>query len=135
MPGVVPVTDGRGVKLLEEQGEVALQRDLLQRLAVFDAESDPARFGFRAQPRQHFIGKLDVPLLFLLPLFDHFSADFFVFGRLLLAGADHLDQLVGILLHVDAAHVEHHQTRLQPLRHLQGLERVAPRILPLAAVQ
>src|SRR6266516_2595593 len=133
--GIVPVTDGGAGKFPEEQREVTFERDFLQGFAVFDAQFDAARLGFNGQPRQHVVGKLEVLFFFQFPTADDFGTELFVFGGLLLAGGDHADQLVGVILHVQAAQVLHHQFRIQTARCLEGLERITPGVLAFAGVE
>src|SRR6266516_4417701 len=133
--GIVPVTNGRAGKFSEEQREITFQRDFLQGFTVFDAQLDAARLGFGGQSLDHFVGQPEVFLLFQFPAVDDFGTELFVFGGLLLAGGDHANQLVSVILHVETAEVQHHQFRIQTTRRLEGFERITPGVLALAGVE
>ena len=79
--GVVPVNNVRTVKVAEEIFEVAVQRNFLERLAVFDAELEAAFFGFGQDFPQRFINPFDERFLFGLAFGGGFVAEFSVWGR------------------------------------------------------
>ena len=76
-----------------------------------------------------------MPLLFLFPPVDRFRAQFLILRRSLLARPDHLNQFVGVILHLDAPHVEHDQLGVQTLGSLDRFERITEGIFSLAAFQ
>ena len=81
--GVVPVNDVRTVKVAEEIFEVAVQRNFLERLAVFDAELEAAFFGFGQNFPQRVINPFNERFLLRLALGGGFVAEFPVWGRIL----------------------------------------------------
>lgn len=60
--GVVPVADGGGGELLEEEGQIGFERNLDDGLPVLDAQADAAALGFGNKPVQEGVGVLDKPL-------------------------------------------------------------------------
>ena len=125
VPRVVPVGQARAGQIAKELGVIAFYRQLLQGLSVFDAQFDPEFFGNRENP---FIGLNDAIEMLRFAVrsfFIRFLAEFLVFAAFLLPVGDHLQQLVGVVFHLDASAVHDDQRGLKPGGQLQGFERVA----------
>ena len=134
MASVVPIDHGGVAEFLEEKAEVRLEGNLLERLAVFDAELEAAWLGFVHNAANHLVGVFHVARLLLLPHFGDFLAELFVLRRVLLSFANEIDQLVCVIFHVHAAGVEHDQPGLHANGRLECLERVLEGAVALAPV-
>src|SRR5205823_6032981 len=96
----------------EEKRVIAFERQFLQRLAIFNPQFHAAGFGLGQNFFQRLFCAFQEWLLFCLALFSHFSAERFVFGRLLFASGRHVQQFIGVILHLDAAAVENDDRRV-----------------------
>src|SRR5256885_17188007 len=85
MAGVVPINDRRTVQFFEQKREITIQRQFLERLAIFDAKLDSARFRLPRNFLEHFLGAFEKRLLFGLVLFVKLSAELFVTRSFLFA--------------------------------------------------
>lgn len=132
---VVPVADvWVGGPALEEQMEIAFEWDFLHRLAIFDAEHQPSGSCLIGDSAQHFICELYILLLFVLSFTFGLLAEFGVFWRFLEAFPDHVDEFVGVVLHIDAAHVKDDQFCLEAFGCFQGFEGMPVGIFPLSGI-
>ena len=62
--GIMPVNEGGTIEFLEEERKIAVQREFLEGLAIFDAELDSTPFGFRRNFPKHFFSPLEESLFF-----------------------------------------------------------------------
>src|SRR5438093_3829004 len=134
MAGVVPVDDCGIAEFLEEGIEVALERDLLERLAIFDAELDAARLGFVDNFPEQFECALDVGLLLLLPLFDGLGQELSELRRVLFSIPGQFDKSIRVILHVDGAGVKDDEFGADADGRVEGLESVFEGAFTLAVV-
>jgi hypothetical protein len=64
----------------------------------------------------------------VFPFLDDFLAQLLIFGRFLFAARHHLEQLVGVILHLDRAVMQDHDGRFEPRCHLDGFAGVTQRV-------
>ena len=131
---VVPVADRRVIESLEEKIPVRVDRDFLEVLANLDSQLDAAHGGLLGDPFKHLVREVAVFDLGLFPLQLCLLAEFLVLGRVLFSRLEQVDQLVGVIPHVDLTHVQHDQLGPELIRHLDGFHRVLVGVLPLANV-
>ena len=67
-------------------------------------------------------------------MFEHFLAELLVFGGVFPAVGGKFDQLFGVILHVDATGVQHHQAGVDAHGGVEGLEGVFKGAFPFAAI-
>ena len=75
---VVPISNGGAVKFLEQLFKIAVERDFLERLAIFDAQFDPPFFRFGQDLLQRGMDVFHERLLFGLELGGGLQPEFFV---------------------------------------------------------
>ena len=131
---VVPVTDVRVLESLEKKVPVGVDGDFLERLADLDAELDAAQARLLGDALEHFVGEVAVFGFLFLSLDLGGLAEFLVFRRVLFSGLEQIDELVGVISHVDLAHVQHDQLGPEPIRHFDGFHRVLVGVVALAGV-
>jgi hypothetical protein len=127
--GVVPVADAGFLELAEKQVEIAFEGDFLERLAVFDAEFQPALRGFLGEGMEERVGGVHVRFLAGLAFLQGFLEQLLVLGSFLAAFGDHVEEAVGVVLHLDGAHVEDDQDGFEAGGGVEGLEAVLPGVL------
>ena len=135
MADIVPVTDRRVIESLEEKIPVRVDRDFLEVLANLDSQLDAAHGGLLGDPFKHLVREVAVFDLGLFPLQLRLLAELLVLGRVLFSRLEQVDQLVGVIPHIDLAHVQHDQLGSELIRHLDGFHSVLVGVLPLANVR
>ena len=87
------------------------------------------------KPFEHLAGPLHERLLLILPFFHQLCAQGGVLGAFLEPFLHHFQQAIGVGLHVNGTHMQHHGLGLDAGRRFNGLDRMAPRVLLFAPVR
>ena len=130
--GVVPIDQARAGDLAEQELVITINRELLERLASLRPQLEAARFRLRQDLLQQLVDPLDERPLLGFALFIQLGAELRVFGRVLLAAHDEVEQLLGVVLHLDAAEMQHDGGCLHARGELEGLPGELLGHLPLA---
>ena len=102
--------------------------------AVFDAELDAQVFRLGQELLQQFVGAFDVFLLAGFALFERLPRRVFrIWAFPFLPRFQHVEQFAGVILHLDAAIMQHHHGRLEARRQFHGLARVTQGVLAFRA--
>ena len=131
---VVPVADIRVVKPLKEKVPVGVYRDFLEGFADLDAQFDAPQARLFGDPLEHPVGKVARLGLLFLALNFRSLTKLLVFWAVLFSGLKQIDQLVGVVAHVDLAHVQHDQLGPELVGHLDGFHRVLVGVVAFAGV-
>ena len=125
VPGVVPVAEVWARQLAEKKSVITLDGKLFKSLAIFRAQFDAPAFGFGQELFDELFDAVEKRAFFRFAPLIEFSAETLIFWGVLLTLSNEVEELVRVVLHVDAAEVEDDGRGIDASGELESFEGVA----------